>query len=1053
MQSPRENPDRLERIRTSLECILPEAPSFPARRLRLSPSALRGARRRQLSRRADLCRLAPALVAWRRAAALESRVQACRRACVKSAFGSWVAHARARASGASLTRLASEAATRNAKSRGLKMCLQLLRRKRVALVPAANALEAWQRFRSARRAVLAWQRRALRDAMRKLCSATKAKPAGGRLVTADSTLWREGNDCKIYIHVPLYQKKIAIGLGAQFDVARRRWYVTQDIVVALHTTEPLKSWLPVEVLPMAIVMADQPASVAATAPPREGRVHACHRVLVKSAFASWVAQARVCAAGESQTRLASEAATRSAKSRGMKMCLQLLRRKRALLDAMRKLRSSTKANPAAGRLVTADSTLRVGLRGWFAAHADAIRCDSLLSGARADLRLRVRAAAALRRWKHMVDVAPVQITVEPFRGRSMRIEVPRATTISEVLAILEKRGQPPAGACTLRSNCRTLLPSCKLATIGVKRDDVLRVQLKQAVQGGMQGDAGAPIVLEEEEPPPMPPPQPPHTGQHMHQQQEEEEDDDDNDDDDDDADDGADAAGPSSSGTIAGTATQTEPRPESQEALEAFTKFNLEWDTASMSWRPLPVAQRTFNPSYYSKPGATRHRAEPVGRRKKNAQKWYATFVHEGREECDLRELEEFDLPMDSRTVWNLYQEAAPIESLRKGIGVALPPAFRCHQGLGKGRAGRKRGGGATDMAKTVKVARPTQLPTKVGKAPSEEKLEALDPTESPQAIIKFLADRTLKTRQAAFNKLNTLDANSLGSHVVALSKVAKRKSVFSGKPVATHALRLLAKLNPNDLVDQVDLLISKLDFDDADVRGAARNALQVLRDSPRHASAIGEADQRAMDKYDRESPTMPDGMQVPPGGTAFDVIVEKVDRDGEEMWQFTSTPFQGMSQDLHEFSDRAASKPQDDSRAFRDDFVASFARENPGKTLQLHQVVASDAGSNRLCIVGVIGVVAPAASATAAPRCTSRGNPPRPSHKIYPEQWRVALELSERIRRACGASSWPELQQRFAQVSTSLAIPSLALWPHERASPCATGGLLRAHSKLQNSG
>jgi len=41
-----------------------------------------------------------------------------------------------------------------------------------------------------------------------------------------------GWPCQVYLHVPLHEKRVAIGLGAQFDTSRRRWFVTQDVALA-----------------------------------------------------------------------------------------------------------------------------------------------------------------------------------------------------------------------------------------------------------------------------------------------------------------------------------------------------------------------------------------------------------------------------------------------------------------------------------------------------------------------------------------------------------------------------------------------------------------------------------------------------------------------------------------------------------------------------------------------------------------------------------------------------------------------------------------------------
>jgi len=36
----------------------------------------------------------------------------------------------------------------------------------------------------------------------------------------------------VYLHVPFHEKREAMGLGAQFDTSRRRWFVTQDVALA-----------------------------------------------------------------------------------------------------------------------------------------------------------------------------------------------------------------------------------------------------------------------------------------------------------------------------------------------------------------------------------------------------------------------------------------------------------------------------------------------------------------------------------------------------------------------------------------------------------------------------------------------------------------------------------------------------------------------------------------------------------------------------------------------------------------------------------------------------
>ena len=36
----------------------------------------------------------------------------------------------------------------------------------------------------------------------------------------------------MYLHVPFHEKRVAIGLGAQFDTSRRRWFVMQDVALA-----------------------------------------------------------------------------------------------------------------------------------------------------------------------------------------------------------------------------------------------------------------------------------------------------------------------------------------------------------------------------------------------------------------------------------------------------------------------------------------------------------------------------------------------------------------------------------------------------------------------------------------------------------------------------------------------------------------------------------------------------------------------------------------------------------------------------------------------------
>ena len=55
---------------------------------------------------------------------------------------------------------------------------------------------------------------------------------------------------------------------------------------------------------------------------------------------------------------------------------------------------------------------------------------------------------------------------------------------------------------------------------------------------------------------------------------------------------------------------------------------------------------------------------------------------------------------------------------------------------------------------------------------------------------------------------------------------------------------------------------------------------------------------------------------------------------------------------------------------------------------------------------------------ASGAPQGPRRAppEPPQP-HEIHPEQWLMALELAERIRRAYGAPSWAELRKQFDKV------------------------------------
>ena len=296
--------------------------------------------------------------------------------------------------------------------------------------------------------------------------------------------------------------------------------------------------------------------------------------------------------------------------------------------------------------------------------------------------------------------------------------------------------------------------------------------------------------------------------------------------------------------------------------------------------------------------------------------------------------------------------------------------------------------------------------------------------------FVKLLGDAVMGVREVALQALAKVSATRLAEFAGDFLKITKRKPQRGRKPIALVGYKALQLLSPEALekaVRQLAMLDLQLGITWPDLWLEAERTLKKLPSS-------------TLDRLRQECPNLravlapepaTQGAPADPGGTAsvqdsnlaastagtvFKVTLTQHDKDADETWTCECSSAEDGT--VNDFTVRFATLP--DEVKLREQLIERFALVHSGRELDCKKT-PWDGKALEFEFEAKLEM----AAASPVPLSVYREASTKPDDIIFPQQWLIALELAERIRRIYGLP-WSELYARFKKVDFAMFTANL---------------------------
>ena len=307
--------------------------------------------------------------------------------------------------------------------------------------------------------------------------------------------------------------------------------------------------------------------------------------------------------------------------------------------------------------------------------------------------------------------------------------------------------------------------------------------------------------------------------------------------------------------------------------------------------------------------------------------------------------------------------------------------------------------------------------------------------------FVKLLGNDTMGVRAAALQALAKVSAARLAEFAAHFLKITQRKSQPGRKPIALDGYRALQLLSPEALEKTVDsrqlaeLLLERSAQPDLclelkrTLMKLPSSTLDQLRQELPNLRAV-----LAPEPVTQGAPTGPDGtasiqdsnLAASTAGTVFKVTLTQHDADAEETWTCECSSVDDGT--VNDFIEHFATFP--DEATLREQLIERFTLVHSSRELVCTRTPWEWDGKAL-----EFQFEAKLKKTAASPVPPAPPAPPVPpvlpvlpvstKPDIFPQQWLIALELAERIRRIYGRP-WNELYARFHKVDFAMFTANL---------------------------